>query len=237
MASDGEQVYSSILTDFVWEGGQPYRPSLVRVFEDARGALRSNRRGKVMFLKSSKSETKPDPEVKAVAKPPEQEKEAAAKPSPEQIAEIQRRAAKSKQLQASFGGIVGLMMRNPEFRKSTLADLEHLVLPALVNGQFTIAEAQEKKSGLTRPVAAILWASVSEEVDQRLSETQDQLLKLAPKEWKSGDIPWLIATVGDQRLIKALQQRLQETTLKDRPLKSRTTDKSDKAGGPAQQLH
>lgn len=190
-----------------------------------------------MFFKSSKSESEPKPEVKAVAKAPAKDEAAPTKPSPEQIAEVQRRAAKSKQLQASFGGIVGLMMRNPEFRKVTLADLEHLVLPAINTGQFTIAEAQEKKSGLTMPVAAILWASVSEEVDQRLSESQDQPLTLAPKEWKSGDIPWLIAAVGDQRLIKALQQRLQETTLKDRPLKSRATDTDDKSIPPPSQLH
>ena len=183
-----------------------------------------------MFFRSSKSETEPKPEVKAAAQAP-------AKPSPEQIAEVQKRAAKSKQLQASFGGIVALLMRSPEFRKVTLADLEHLVLPALTNGQFTIAEAQEKKSGLMRPVAAILWASVSEEVDQRLSETHDQPLRLAPKEWKSGDIPWVIAAVGDQRLIKALQQRLQESVLKDRPLKSRSTDTDEKAVAPASPLH
>jgi cytolysin-activating lysine-acyltransferase len=207
----------------------------------ARSALsrtpRFIRKGNVMFFKSSKSETEPKPEVKAVAKAPAKEEEAPTKPSPEQIAEVQRRAAKSKQLQASFGGIVVLLMRNPEFRNCTLADLEHLVLPALSNGQFTIAEAQEKKSGLMTPVAAILWASVSEEVDQRLSKTQDQPLKLAPNEWKSGDIPWLIAAVGDPRLIKALQQRLQESVLKDRPLKSRSTDTDDKPVVPTSQLH
>lgn len=190
-----------------------------------------------MFFKSSKSEPEPKQEVQAVAKAPAKEEEAPTKPSPEQIAEVQRRAAKSKQLQASFGGIVGLMMRSSEFRQVTLADLEHLVLPALTNGQFTIAEAQEKKSGLMTPVAAILWASVSEEVDQRLSKTQDQPLKLAPSEWKTGDIPWLIAAVGDQRLINALQQRLQETTLKDRPLKSRLAKVGASDGEPAKHLH
>lgn len=111
----------------------------------SRNALKTKRN--VMFFKSRKPETEPKPEAKAVAKPPAKEQAAPTKPSPEQLAEVQKRAAKSKQLQASFGGIVGLMMRHPEFRKCTLADLEHLMLPAFVNGQFTIAEAQAKRLG------------------------------------------------------------------------------------------
>ena len=48
---------------------------------------------------------------------------------------------------------------------------------------------------------------------------------------------WLIAAAGDPRLIKALQHRLQESVLKDRPLKSRSTDTDEKAVAPGSPLH
>ena len=35
-----------------------------------------------------------------------------------------------------------------------------------------------------RPIGVVLWASVSEEVEQRLSEG---VTKLRPQDWKSGD--------------------------------------------------
>jgi len=177
-----------------------------------------------MFFRSNKSGSEPNPAAKAAANSPAQVQGASTEPS----AEVRRRAAKSKQLQASFGEIVGLLMRTPEFKGMPLSSLEVLVVPAIANGQFMIAEAQAKQSGLIAPVAAILWASVSEEVDRRLSESRDAPVKLAPKDWKSGDIPWLIIAAGDQRLIGALRQRVEKTVLKGRPLKSLAAQKDGK---------
>ena len=182
--------------------------------------------------KKKKSDVQPKPEVKAGAKRPAKAEGNQAKPSAEEIAKVQQRAAKSKQLQASFGEIVGLLMRSPQYKSMPLASLEELVVPAITSGQFVIAEAQAKKSGLITHVAAILWASVSEEIDRRLSDNGGEPVKLAPKDWKSGDIPWLIIAAGDQRLIKALAQRIQETTLKGRPLKFRSADKVDEDVAP-----
>ena len=110
-------------------------------------------------------------------------------------------------------------MRSPQFKNTPLSDLEELVVPAITTGQFMVAEAHVKKSGFITPVAAVLWASVSEEIDRQLSDNPDQSLKLTPKDWKSGKIPWLIIAAGDQRLIKALLERVQETVLKDQALK------------------
>ena len=189
-----------------------------------------------MFSRPKKSKIQPEPEVVG-AKSPTEAESSQVKPSAEQIAEVRQRAAKSKQLQAAFGQIVGLLMRTPQFKSMPLSQLEELVVPAMTTGQFMIAEAQAKQSGLIAPVAAILWASVSEEVDRQLSETRDQPVRLAPKDWKSGDIPWVIVAAGDPRLVKALQQRLQETVLKGRPLKSRSTVTNDKGVAPASHLH
>jgi len=174
----------------------------------------------VMFVKSDKSEVSPEPDIGVGDRSPTKEEcNAWGELSAEESAEIRRRAAQSKQLQASFGEIVGLLMRSPQFKNTPLSDLEELVVPAITTGQFMVAEAHVKKSGFITPVAAVLWASVSEEIDRQLSDNPDQSMKLAPKDWKSGEIPWLIIAAGDQRLIKTLVERVQETILKDRTLK------------------
>ena len=147
----------------------------------------------------------------------------------EESEEFKRRATKSKHLQASFGEIVGLLMRTPKLEKVPLSTLEEMVVPALTTGQFMIAETQAKDSGFVTPVAAVLWASVSEEIDRRLSDNTGEPVKLGPKDWKSGDIPWAIVAAGDQRVIKTLVQRIQETALKGRQLKFRSPNKGDEA--------
>jgi len=149
--------------------------------------------------------------------------------STEESAEFKRRATKSKHLQASFGEIVGLLMRTPKLEKVPLSTLEEMVVPALTAGQFMIAETQAKDSGFVTPVATVLWASVSEEIDRRLSDNTGEPVKLDPKDWKSGDIPWAIVAAGDQRVIKTLVQRIQETALKGRTLKFRSPNKGDEA--------
>lgn len=190
-----------------------------------------------MFFKSKKSKTEPKPDVGASAKSPAQAEGAQDKPSPEQTEEIKRRATKSKQLRAAFGEIVGLLMRTSQFKSMALSSLEAQVVPAITTGQFMIAEAQAKKSGFITPVAVVLWASVSEEIDRRLSDNRGEPVKLAPKDWKSGEIPWLILAAGDQRLIKSMMQRIEETVLKGRPLKSKVADKKDTAIAPPPALN
>ena len=177
-----------------------------------------------MFFKSRQSDPKASSEVAPVATGPQppalpdavEEK----KPVPEPDPQFQQRAARSKRMQASFGEVVTLLMRSPQFKGMPLAALEQLVVPPIVAGQAMIAEAQNKKTGLVAPAAAILWAKVSDEIDQRLSEAQGQSLNLAQLDWKSGDNPWLIMTAGDPRLVKPLVEQLQKTVPEGRKLKS-----------------
>ncbi len=192
-----------------------------------------------MFFKSNKSEADPQGNggAAAGAKAPPKDEGADAKPSPEQIAEMKKRATKSKHLQAAFGEIVGLLMRSPQFKKMPLGALEQMVLPAITSGQFSIAEAQSKKSGFITPVAAVLWANVSEEIDRQLSDNDGEPVKLAPKDWKRGDIPWLILAAGDKRLIKATLKGVQENVLKGRPLKVRSAKSDDKDSETPTQLN
>ena len=181
-----------------------------------------------MFFKSRKSASKADdnPQSKTEAKVPKTEIANDAPARPDQTAEMGRRIKQSKHLQAAFGEVVTLLLRSPEFRNKSLRTLEHMVLPAIKTGQFLIAEGQHSKSGFVTPVAAILWASVSKDIDRQLSDRTAKPPTLDPQDWKSGDVPWLILAVGDQRLIRSLKESAEKTVLKGRTLKTRTVAES-----------
>lgn len=135
--------------------------------------------------------------------------------------EAKKRAAMAKHIAASFGEIVTLLMRSPAERGHTLKDLEWMVAPALMTGQYAVADAQSKENGAVMPVAAVLWAFVSPAVDQRLSVMADQAVVLAPNEWRSGDIPWVVLALGDTKIVGGLLQQLSKTVFKDKSAKIR----------------
>lgn len=134
-------------------------------------------------------------------------------------------AAKSRQIMATFGEIVSVMMRSPQFNKLPLGEVDALVSPAVLTNQFLVAKARSEKSGLLSPVAAALWASVSDEVDHRLSSDLSGPLRLQSKDWRSGDIPWLIVLAGDKRAIIPLLKQVRETKLGGRNIKMRAKGK------------
>ena len=143
-------------------------------------------------------------------------------------ADMQKRAAASTQLLLKFGEVVSVLMQTPQFRSLPLAEVEALVVPPIKSGQFLVAEAQSKSQGFIAPVATALWAKVSKDVDRRLSEDLDKPIKLAPDEWKSGEIAWLIVLAGKARMITPMLTQLQKTTLKGQPLKMRVQGKDGK---------
>jgi cytolysin-activating lysine-acyltransferase len=148
--------------------------------------------------------------------------------SPLSDADVQQRGAASARLLLRFGEIVSVLMRAPQFRALPLGELQALVLPPLISGQFLVAEARSKSQGFITPVATALWAKVSKDVDKRLSENLDKPIKLAPEEWKSGDIAWLVVLAGNAQAIAPLLKKFQETTLKGAPLKMRSRTKDGK---------
>lgn len=141
--------------------------------------------------------------------------------SAEQVEEGRQRAVKAKQVQACFGQIVTLLLRSSADRQRPLQDLEWMVIPALNAGQFAIAEAQAKERGVPLPVGAVLWALVSADLDARLTESPDQPVTLRPEDWHSGDIPWIMATIGDPKVVGGLLQQLSKTVFKARSPKIR----------------
>lgn len=128
-------------------------------------------------------------------------------------------AQASHRMMLSFGAIASLLMKAERYKHYYIADLEWLVAPAVASGQYSIAEAQSKETGFAVPVACVIWASVSDEVDRRLMTEARQPLRLRADEWASGDVAWLVEAVGDPaavgRLLEAvLKARYAETGLK-----------------------
>lgn len=135
--------------------------------------------------------------------------------------ELRKRAAASKLVSASFGEIVSVLMRSEHYKQYTLQDLEWLVVPAVLSNQFLLAEARAKGNGFTAPVGIVMWASVSAEVDQRLTANIATPLRLRPEDWRSGDILWLVDAVGPAKLIGSMLQQLHVKVFKGRQVKVR----------------
>ncbi len=102
---------------------------------------------------------------------------------------------------AAFAKIVSLMMHSPTHKDLPLSDLPWLIVPPLLAGQIAIVEALREGEEFPSPYGAALWARVSPEVDRRLSEDKDGSVRLAPNEWQSGNILWIIDTFGYPQIV------------------------------------
>ena len=149
---------------------------------------------------------------------------------PTYLTEKLRRDAATLRNALAFTQVVGVLMRSPHYRRYTLADLEWLVIPPLLTGQFRIGEVKpDKNQGAAMPVAVVLWASVSDEVDRRLMETEETSVQLKPEEWKSGDILWLVHAAGETRFVRHVVDQLTKTTFEGRQVKVLGRDKDGKS--------
>jgi cytolysin-activating lysine-acyltransferase len=108
-----------------------------------------------------------------------------------------------KPISAAFGDMVALLSISAVHKHYSLADLEWLLVPAVMNNQFAIAEAN-LQNGQSVGVAFVIWARVSDDVDNRLTQNPRYPIRLHPSEWKSGEIFWIIDGMGDPKLIQAL---------------------------------
>ena len=152
--------------------------------------------------------------------------QAAAGGTPAGMTEKIRRDAAALRNALAFTQAVGVLMRSPHYKQYTLGDLEWLVIPPLLAGQFRIGEAKpHNKQGPALPVAVVFWASVSPEVDKRLMEAKSASPQLKPEEWKSGDILWLVHAAGETRFVRFVVDQLANTTFKGRQVKVLGRDK------------
>lgn len=135
-------------------------------------------------------------------------------------------AASGKHPHHVLGQIAGLMAASPGFQKATLADLNWLALPAIRCNQVAVAEARDKAGNLV-PVAAVVWAKVSAEVDRRLTADANFPPQLKSDEWSSGDIPWVVMAVGSEKACQASIAQISKNQLGGRSIKMNLPD----AGG------
>jgi len=142
--------------------------------------------------------------------------------------DAQRRTAIALRRSAALAQILTVLMRSPQHKHVALADLEWLVFPPLLSGQYSVAQVNSKDGKTSFPAAVVLWASVSADVDKRLSENLNSPVRLRPDEWKSGNILWLIEAVGDPRILPSLLNQLSERAFKGKEVKVRTRDDQGK---------
>jgi cytolysin-activating lysine-acyltransferase len=136
--------------------------------------------------------------------------------------------AQKGRMAQSFAQVVAVLMRDPQFRNLRVVDLEWLVLPPIMAGQFRVGHASRQpeagkaqRGGVAIPVAVALWARVSPQIDKALSENLDKQVRLRPNEWTSGDIVWLIASAGHPRAVRPFLKQLTETEFKGQRVKVR----------------
>ena len=144
-------------------------------------------------------------------------------PAPGQLAELLKGldkshvgAAMSKMISASIGDICIVMSKSPAYKFHTLADIEWLVLPAVLSGQYYVAELEHAEQGMRAPVACVTWASVSTEVGQRLASDANTSVRIKPDEWSSGPHLWIIHTIGEPKALGAAMNVLAEAAFKSK---------------------
>lgn len=112
-------------------------------------------------------------------------------------------------------------MRAPQTRDMKIADIEWLLVPALKNQQIAIAEAKLKDSPGVVPVAVLLWATVSPDVERRMTAEKSPVPHLEAADWKSGDIPWIVAALGPADILRTMIAQLVSGPLAGRRIRGR----------------
>ncbi len=109
-----------------------------------------------------------------------------------------------------FGEIVWLMSQSAAHKHFAIADLEWMVMPAVLLNQYCLFHDQ------ARPVGAALWAFLSEEAEAKLSLNP---VRLRPDDWNSGDRCWLVDLIApgatpENTLTAVMLDDLRRTALK-----------------------
>lgn len=177
--------------------------------------------------KATKKDTAAKPKSSKTAQP-----QAEAKPEIDP-AVMERVGKLRSHLRETFGQVVMAMMGLPRYRHQTVMDLNHIVLEPLIRDRIAVAHSKNEKTA--NDVAGIaIWASVSEEVDQRIMEQIKAgvfPVRLKAEDWNSGKINWLLDVLATDRettgqVLGNFKQVVKEGELKVHPLISRLVDPS-----------
>jgi hemolysin-activating ACP:hemolysin acyltransferase len=138
-------------------------------------------------------------------------------------------AAASALVSASIGESAVVYSRTPALKHNSLTDIEWLILPAVLAGQFYVVEAANGQGGLRAPIAAATWAFVSPEVDAKLSSDLARRIRLHRDGWKCGEIGWIVDCTGAPRAVSAAIAWLKAGPFKDRNAKIVVRDHAGQA--------
>jgi cytolysin-activating lysine-acyltransferase len=154
--------------------------------------------------------------------------------TPELMAQIGEMRSK---IQVSIGQVLLAMMDLPRYRHITLADFSHLVVNPLLRNRVAIAHKSVTENGQTKvdeeTIAGIaIWASVSPAVDAKIAEQTKAgvfPLRLAPDDWTSGDLPWLLDVIAADRqqatsVLANFRQLVGDKPIKIHPMVARLID-------------
>ena len=148
--------------------------------------------------------------------------------TPEEQEKHRQAAALSKRISAGLGEIASVFMRSKAHAILPIGQLQTL-MPAIARNQFVTAEARSRENGMSSPIAVVIWATVSDEVDKRLSAEPQKPVNLAPAEWSSGPHVWVIEAVGEPRAVSVLIKRLQDSRWKGQTVKLRARGEDGRA--------
>ena len=93
--------------------------------------------------------------------------------------QVRPREARQARFARSFAQVVAVLMRDPNFRTMPLADLEWLVLPAVMSGQFRVAEA---------PASLGPGKATDKARDKATDKATDKARDKAPDKAKTGGV-------------------------------------------------
>ncbi len=109
----------------------------------------------------------------------------------------------AKTMSAVLGEIVWLMSQSQMHKQFFISELEWFVMMQVLLQQFRTFYATD------RPIGVVLWASVSDEVAERLAQGTT---KLRPQDWKSGDKLWLVEVIapfgGAEEMVKDFKKKV-----------------------------
>jgi cytolysin-activating lysine-acyltransferase len=154
--------------------------------------------------------------------------------TPELMAQITELRSK---IQISIGQTLLAMKDLPRYKHISLADFSHLVINPLLRNRVAIAHKSVTENGQTKvdeeSIAGIaIWATVSPAVDAKIAEQTKAgvfPLRLAPEDWTSGDMPWLLDVIAADRtqatsVLANFRQVVGDKPIKIHPMVARLID-------------
>lgn len=116
----------------------------------------------------------------------------------------------AKKVSEVLGEITWLMSQSPLHKQFFISDLEWFVMAPVLLQQFRLFYDKDK------PIGVVFWATVNDEVEERLESGTS---RLRPQDWKSGNSLWVVEVIapfgGSEEMVRDLKTKVfAERTLK-----------------------